>query len=1086
MAKIKYNTEELRWELLNSDGSVVDYASGSDTDKPWNLVWGSISISAGGSVDVTATPGDILEGVTAVVRGSVITGDMPNNGEFVFTPNAEGISKGGGYYESIIIEGDSDLKSDNIKEGITIFGVTGTHQGGSDIDLSVVTATADKVLEGSKFISSNGSVVDGTIKTVKATLSDNVATVPKGYIATAQTLTVTEMSTPTVSSNVVTIGKGYNKAQKTVTVGTAKAATTITPGTADQTVAANTYLTGALTVKGDTNLTASNIKEGVTIFGVAGSLTAGEPGGSDSPYIQVSNSSVEGANGKYYRKIWVEDADFDPCEDQTTAKWVASNGFYIREHTGGACEIWYEFCDADGYQIYSVPDGSGITTRASNYNLGWYVNATGDYDDITLTLIEGSGNANDPDLSNLLPENIKYGVTINGVNGTYTDASAEADYYPVTSSDMRRDTVAWVNGQKVVGNMYELTADVLELEGTTSRMLGTGYYSDCRIEVWEDNLVSENIKDGITILGIEGTYKGTSFTPGTASAEYVLEGYTFTAPDGTAKYGTMPDRGESYVNIANGIPMLDDAGVSIDYQFPAGFYNGAMAGIRIDGLTSGNIRQGVSILGVDGTLSEGGTADDGISLYKCVDVPSTAAVNSVSSDSSDNITGYVILENLIWTRGTLVFTATEDTLNGKPIYYCAEYEEYLVLMKSTAGQYGWFMTWSESLQYVLSGSMSQNDFMADSGNWDTSGLCSDGPCDFHEVTMEFVNKVYTMYDGEIDSILITPHDGILDTYSGIYTLDPATATEYKYQRQFINADNGYVILFDNVGMWNPSMSKWVLGEQDSVIAEMVAVSKVTGPGDPNDEDGDPDGIEYGYDTIEGICELSWDQCYECIDEVNGAIAKMIPMASKPAASGGGSTSLTWSGRKVTKDASGNYILAKDVTHGLVVMGYTPEIGNVYNDNTTIMATPYGDILIDGTGMPDVIKITAIWYDSDTENQDALGEYRRIPDDEIISEKYKDVYVRKGLGYNGYNPYYILCRSLDTSVDPNHGFIFSCSVENPFTSAGLEDIQDLTSLGSFLASCRIPADSEFTFDSYKDAAWKHYTFWDDMTVEMEEA
>ena len=58
-----------------------------------------------------------------------------------------------------------------------------------------------------------------------------------------------------------------------------KAAETITPGTANQTIAANQYLTGAQTIKGDGNLSAGNIKKGVSIFGVVGTLEAGGAGG---------------------------------------------------------------------------------------------------------------------------------------------------------------------------------------------------------------------------------------------------------------------------------------------------------------------------------------------------------------------------------------------------------------------------------------------------------------------------------------------------------------------------------------------------------------------------------------------------------------------------------------------------------------------------------------------------------------------------------------------------------------------------------------------------------------------------------------
>ena len=51
-----------------------------------------------------------------------------------------------------------------------------------------------------------------------------------------------------------------------------KAAATYTPTTSDQTIAADQYLSGAQTVKGDVNLVASNILQGVSIFGVNGNL----------------------------------------------------------------------------------------------------------------------------------------------------------------------------------------------------------------------------------------------------------------------------------------------------------------------------------------------------------------------------------------------------------------------------------------------------------------------------------------------------------------------------------------------------------------------------------------------------------------------------------------------------------------------------------------------------------------------------------------------------------------------------------------------------------------------------------------------
>ena len=53
-------------------------------------------------------------------------------------------------------------------------------------------------------------------------------------------------------------------------------AKTVTPGTTNQTaVASGRYTTGAVTVKGDANLKAENIAEGVSIFGVQGTFAGG-------------------------------------------------------------------------------------------------------------------------------------------------------------------------------------------------------------------------------------------------------------------------------------------------------------------------------------------------------------------------------------------------------------------------------------------------------------------------------------------------------------------------------------------------------------------------------------------------------------------------------------------------------------------------------------------------------------------------------------------------------------------------------------------------------------------------------------------
>ena len=125
-------------------------------------------------------------------------------------------------------------------------------------------------------------------KTVTPSTSEQTAVASGVYTTGAvkvAALPTTTQATPSIS--VDSAGKITASATQTagyVTAGTksatqqltTQAAQTITPGTSDKTIAAGRYLTGAQTIKGDANLKAENIAQGVSIFGISGTL---KPGG---------------------------------------------------------------------------------------------------------------------------------------------------------------------------------------------------------------------------------------------------------------------------------------------------------------------------------------------------------------------------------------------------------------------------------------------------------------------------------------------------------------------------------------------------------------------------------------------------------------------------------------------------------------------------------------------------------------------------------------------------------------------------------------------------------------------------------------
>ena len=145
--------------------------------------------------------------------------------------------------------------------------------------------SAGQYLEGDQAISAIPSNYVGTGVATKDTTTITPSTSTQTAVSSGTYVTgdikVSAMPTgklnaPTINANtgVVTSGvatAGYLAANTTKTLQlTTKSAATITPSTANQTIAAGQYLTGMQTIQGDANLIPENIASGVSIFGVTG------------------------------------------------------------------------------------------------------------------------------------------------------------------------------------------------------------------------------------------------------------------------------------------------------------------------------------------------------------------------------------------------------------------------------------------------------------------------------------------------------------------------------------------------------------------------------------------------------------------------------------------------------------------------------------------------------------------------------------------------------------------------------------------------------------------------------------------------
>ena len=232
------------------------------------------------------------------------------------------------------------------------------------------------------FVSGGSSGVKLQSKTV--TPSENTQTVsPDSSYDALSSVTVEAISNTYIGSSV-----------------TKKSAATYTPGTSNQSIASGQYLSGAQTIKGDSNLTAENIKNGVSIFGVSGAYTGSSSGGSGSVSLQSKTVS--------------------PSESTQTVK--PDSGY------GGLSQVTVN-------AISSTYIGSDVTKKSA----ATYIPKTTDQSIASGQYLSGTQTIKGD--ANLVAGNIKSGVSIFGVTGSYAGSSSggssgnnNVEAYHVTST----------------------------------------------------------------------------------------------------------------------------------------------------------------------------------------------------------------------------------------------------------------------------------------------------------------------------------------------------------------------------------------------------------------------------------------------------------------------------------------------------------------------------------------------------------------------------------------------------------------------------------------------------------------------------
>ena len=131
--------------------------------------------------DATAAAAEILSTKTAYVAGNKITGSMPNRGAqtSTITTKAQSVTIQQGYHDgsgsvSISAAEQAKLIATNIRENITILGVTGTMSGSEDMDIEPAktvtpSLTAQTILPASGY----DGMAQVNVEAIPVTRTDN-------------------------------------------------------------------------------------------------------------------------------------------------------------------------------------------------------------------------------------------------------------------------------------------------------------------------------------------------------------------------------------------------------------------------------------------------------------------------------------------------------------------------------------------------------------------------------------------------------------------------------------------------------------------------------------------------------------------------------------------------------------------------------------------------------------------------------------------------------------------------------------------------------------------------------------------------
>lgn len=170
---------------------------------------------------VTVTENVILQGYKAYNKnGTLIVGKIPSKEATIYTPTTIDQTIANGYYLSGIqtIKGDSNLIAGNIKKGITLFGITGTYESTTydeyKGETTITPSTVSKTLETTNKLVKSNIVIEGDSNLISSNIKKDVTifgvtgTLEEGSGGEKDNIEILHLSELTSTTDVVTACDG--------------------------------------------------------------------------------------------------------------------------------------------------------------------------------------------------------------------------------------------------------------------------------------------------------------------------------------------------------------------------------------------------------------------------------------------------------------------------------------------------------------------------------------------------------------------------------------------------------------------------------------------------------------------------------------------------------------------------------------------------------------------------------------------------------------------------------------------------------------------------------------------------------------